>query len=92
MFVKIVFGFVVVFFVFSVLFFLLWRSCVKRVKRQKATIDKLHSQWQEMAYENRKLKASIIAFNANRRDADEKIEVLCSGDAVGNAIDFLQKR
>ncbi len=92
MFVKIVFGVVLALLVFVVLFFLLWRNSARCVKNQRATIEKLRSQWQDLALENRKLKASIIAFNENRRDADEKIELLHSGDAVDNAVSLLQKR
>ena len=53
----------------------------------KQTSDRLA----DSILQTEKLKAAIKAMSENRRKADEKIERIHSGDAVGNAIHELSK-
>lgn len=81
-----------VLFVGILLLFFLWRS--EKIKR-KETQGKLESTNKELARaiaEQAKLESTIQIMKKNRKEADEKINNLHDGDALGNALDGLHKR
>ena len=80
-----------VLFVGILLLFFLWRS--EKTKR-KETQDKLESTNKELARaiaEQAKLESTIQILRKNRKEADEKINNLHDGDALGNALNGLHK-
>lgn len=81
-----------VLFVGILLIFFLWRS--EKTKR-KETQGKLESTNRELAkaiVEQAKLESTVHILRENRKEADEKINNLHDGDALGNALDELHKR
>jgi len=81
-----------VLFVGILLLFFLWRS--EKTKR-KETQSKLESTNKELARaiaEQAKLESTIQILKKNRKEADEKINNLHDGDALGNALNGLHKR
>ena len=80
-----------VLFVGILLLFFLWRS--EKTKR-KETQSKLESTNKELARaiaEQAKLESTIQILKKNRKEADEKINNLHNGDALGNALNGLHK-
>ena len=80
-----------VIFVGILLLFFLWRS--EKIKR-KETQGKLESANKELARaiaEQAKLESTIQILRKNRKEADEKINNLHDGDALGNALNGLHK-
>ncbi len=80
-----------VLFVGILLLFFLWRS--EKIKR-KETQGKLESTNKELARaiaEQAKLESTIQILRKNRKEADEKINNLHDGDALGNALNGLHK-
>ena len=80
-----------VLFVGILLLFFLWRS--EKIKR-KETQGKLESTNKELAWaiaEQAKLESTIQILRKNRKEADEKINNLHDGDALGNALNGLHK-
>lgn len=80
-----------VLFVGILLLFFLWRS--EKIKR-KETQGKLESTNRELARaiaEQAKLESTIQILRKNRKEADEKINNLHDGDALGNALNGLHK-
>ena len=80
-----------VIFVGILLLFFLWRS--EKIKR-KETQGKLESTNKELARaiaEQAKLESTIQILRKNRKEADEKINNLHDGDALGNALNGLHK-
>ena len=80
-----------VLFVGILLLFFLWRS--EKIKR-KETQGKLESTNKELARsiaEQAKLESTIQIMKKNRKEADEKINNLHDGDALGNALNGLHK-
>lgn len=80
-----------VLFVGILLLFFLWRS--EKTKR-KETQGKLKSTNKELARaiaEQAKLESTIQILKKNRKEADEKINNLHDGDALGNALNGLHK-
>ena len=80
-----------VLFVGILLLFFLWRS--EKTKR-KETQSKLESTNKELARaiaEQAKLESTIQILRKNRKEADEKINNLHDGDALGNALNGLHK-
>lgn len=74
------------------LLFFFWRS--EKTKR-KETQGKLESTNRELAraiMEQAKLESTVHILRENRKEADEKINNLHDGDALGNALDELRKR
>lgn len=72
------------------LFFLWWSEKTKR----KETQGKLESTNKELAKaiaEQAKLESTIQILRKNRKEADEKINNLHDGDALGNALNGLHK-
>lgn len=80
-----------VLFIGILLLFLLWRS--EKTKR-KETQGKFESTNKELARaiaEQAKLESTIQILRKNRNEADEKINNLHDGDALGNALNGLYK-
>lgn len=80
-----------VLFVGILLLFFLWRS--EKTKRKEAQ-GKLESTNRELAKaiaEQAKLESTIQILRKNRKEADEKINNLHDGDALGNALNGLHK-
>lgn len=80
-----------VLFVGILLLFFLWRS---EKTKQKETQGKLESTNKELARaiaEQAKLESTIQILRKNRKEADEKINNLHDGDALGNALNGLHK-
>lgn len=80
-----------VLFVGILLLFFLLRS--EKIKR-KETQGKLESTNKELARviaEQAKLESTIQILRKNRKEADEKINNLHDGDALGNALNGLHK-
>ena len=80
-----------VLFIGILLLFLLWRS--EKTKRKETQV-KLESTNRELARaiaEQAKLESTIQILRKNRNEADEKINNLHDGDALGNALNGLYK-
>ena len=80
-----------VLFVGILLLFFLWRS--EKTKRKETQV-KLESTNKELARaiaEQARLESTIQILRKNRKEADEKINNLHNGDALGNALNGLHK-
>lgn len=80
-----------VLFVGILLLFFLWRS--EKTKRKETQV-KLESTNKELARaiaEQARLESTIQILRKNRKEADEKINNLHDGDALGNALNGLHK-
>ena len=80
-----------VLFVGILLLFFLWRS--EKTKRKETQV-KLESTNKELARaiaEQARLESTIQILRKNRKEADEKINKLHDGDALGNALNGLHK-
>ncbi len=76
----------------SMAFFFLWRAAKRKQKSQKETIGKLTRQVNEAIICQAKLESTIQILKGNRKEADEKVNGLRNGNAIGNALDELRKR
>ena len=72
-------------------FFFLWRISQEKQKKTQAELEQKKKELESALEQITKLKGTIEIMNKNRREADEKIDALNSGDPTGNALDELSK-
>lgn len=73
-------------------FFLLWRLSVKGKKAVQEKLSATQKALNEAIIHQAELESTINILNSNRKEADEKVNNLHSGDSVGNALNELRKR
>lgn len=78
----------------GVIVFLLQRLSVRRneLKLLKCQLETAEKEKDGYARQVQRLTSAAEIVSENRKEADEKIEELHSGDAVSNALDELRKR
>ena len=74
------------------LLFFLWRSAKAKQKETKEKLDSANKALSEAIAEQAKLESTIQILKKNRKEADEKINNLHSGNATNNALNELRKR
>lgn len=72
-------------------FFFMWRLTAGRQKKTKEALGKATEQLKEAALQQAKLESTISILQQNRKEADEKVDDLHSGDSLGNALSELHK-
>ena len=80
----------VLFFGILLLFFL-WRSEKTKRKEIKGKLESTNKELARAIAEQAKLESTIQILRKNRKEADEKINNLHDGDALGNALNGLHK-
>ena len=81
-----------VLFVWILLLFFLWRSEKTKRKEIQGKLESTNKELARAIAEQAKLESTIQIMKKNRKEADEKINNLHDGDALGNALDGLHKR
>lgn len=82
-------------FVFAAVVFVLvfrLRSLRNELRMTKCQLEATEKEKKAFAEQAARLSNVIDVTNTNRKEADEKIDALHSGDAAGNALDGLSKR
>lgn len=74
------------------LLFFLWRSAKAKQKETKEKLDSANKALSEAIAEQARLESTIQILKNNRKEADEKINNLHSGNATSNALNELRKR
>ena len=80
-----------VLFVGILLLFFLWRSEKTKRKEIQGKLESTNKELARAIAEQAKLESTIQILRKNRREADEKINNLHDGDALGNALNGLHK-
>ena len=71
--------------------FLLWKLSKSESKRVKDELAVVKNQLESAVSQMKKFEETLEIVNHNRRESDEKVDALNSGDTVGNALDELSK-
>ena len=71
--------------------FLLWKLSKSENKRVKDELAVTKNQLETAVKQAKKFEGTLEIMNENRKETDEKIDALHSGDSVGNALDELSK-
>lgn len=71
--------------------FLLWKLSKSESKRVKDELAVVKNQLESAVSQMKKFEETLDIINHNRKESDEKIDALNSGDTVGNALDELSK-
>lgn len=74
------------------LLFFLWRSAKTKQKETEAKLNSANRELARAIAEQAKLESTIQILKRNRKEADEKINNLHSGNATNNALNELRKR
>ena len=82
---------IAVLFVAVVVLFLLWKLSKSENKRVKDELAVTKNQLETAVKQVKKFEGTIDIMNQNRKETDEKIDALHTGDSVGNALDELSK-
>lgn len=82
---------IAVLFVALVVLFLLWRLSKSENKRVKDELAVTKNQLETAVKQVKKIEETLEIVNHNRKETDEKIDALHSGDTVGNALAELSK-
>ena len=80
-----------VLFVWILLLFFLWRSEKTKRKEIQGKLESTNKELARAIAEQAKLESTIQILRKNRKEADEKINNLHDGDALGNALNGLHK-
>ena len=80
-----------VLFIGILLLFFLWRSEKTKRKEIKGKLESTNKELARAIAEQAKLESTIQILRKNRKEADEKINNLHDGDALGNALNGLHK-
>lgn len=82
---------IAILFVAVVVLFLLWKLSKSESKRVKDELAVTKNQLESAVSQMKKFEETLDIINHNRRESDEKVDALNSGDTVGNALDELSK-
>lgn len=82
---------IAVLFVAVVVLFLLWKLSKSENKRVKDELAVTKNQLETAVKQAKKFEGTLEIMNENRKETDEKIDALHSGDTVANALDELSK-
>lgn len=82
---------IAVLFVAVLVLFLLWKLSKSESKRVKDELAVTKNQLESAVNQMKKFEETLDIINHNRRESDEKVDALNSGDSVGNALDELSK-
>ena len=74
-----------------VVLILLWKLSKSENKRVKDELAVTKNQLESAVSQMKKFEETLDIINHNRRESDEKVDALNSGDSVGNALDELSK-
>ena len=82
---------IAVLFVAVVVLFLLWKLSKTENKRVKDELAVTKNQLETAVKQVKKIEETLDIVNHNRKETDEKIDTLHTGDSVANALDELSK-
>jgi len=82
---------IAVLFVAVVVLFLLWKLSKSENKRVKDELAVTKNQLEIAVKQVKKIEETMDIVNHNRKETDEKIDALHSGDTVDNALSELSK-
>ena len=82
---------IAVLFVAVVVLFLLWKLSKSENKRVKDELAVTKNQLETAVKQVKKIEETLDIVNHNRKETDEKIDALHTGDSVANALDELSK-
>ena len=82
---------IAVLFVAVVVLFLLWKLLKSENKRVKDELAVTKNQLETAVKQVKKIEETLDIVNHNRKETDEKIDALHSGDTVDNALSELSK-
>ena len=82
---------IAVLFVAVVVLFLLWKLSKTENKRVKDELAVTKNQLETAVKQVKKIEETLEIVNHNRKETDEKIDALHTGDSVANALDELSK-
>ena len=82
---------IAVLFVALVVLFLLWRLSKTENKRVKDELAVTKNQLETAVKQVKKIEETLEIVNHNRKETDEKIDALNSGDTISNALNELSK-
>lgn len=82
---------IAILFVAVVVLFLMWKLSKSESKRVKDELAVTKNQLESAVSQMKKFEETLDIINHNRRESDEKVDALNSGDSVGNALDELSK-
>ena len=82
---------IAVLFVAVVVLFLLWKLSKSENKRVKNELAVTKNQLETAVKQVKKIEETLDIVNHNRKETDEKIDAMHTGDSVGNALDELSK-
>ena len=74
------------------LLFFLWRSAKSKQKELQDKVERADKALAQAIAEQARLESTIQILKNNRKEADEKINNLHSGNATSNALNELRKR
>ena len=73
----------------AIFFFVCWKIAKKESKEAKSSLDVCMEKYNELYAFVNTLKEELRIKSENRKEADEKIKELHTGDALGNALNGL---
>ena len=82
---------IAILFVAVVVLFLMWKLSKSENKRVKDELAVTKNQLETAVKQAKKFEGTLEIMNENRKETDEKIDAMHSGDTVGNALDELSK-
>lgn len=82
---------IAILFVAVVVLFLLWKLSKSENKRVKDELAVTKNQLESAVNQMKKFGETLDIINHNRKESDEKIDALHTGDSVANALDELSK-
>lgn len=82
---------IAILFVAVVVLFLMWKLSKSENKRVKDELAVTKNQLESAVNQMKKFEETLDIVNHNRKESDEKVDALNSGDSVGNALDELSK-
>lgn len=75
----------------SVLFFMLWKTTKSVLKTTEHDLNVCTRKYEELLLMFKRVEAESKIKSENRKEADEKVNALHTGDSVANAINGLSK-
>lgn len=82
---------IAILFVAVVVLFLMWKLSKSENKRVKDELAVTKNQLETAVKQVKKIEETLDIVNHNRKETDEKIDALHTGDSVANALDELSK-
>ena len=82
---------IAILFVAVVVLFLMWKLSKSESKRVKDELAVTKNQLESAVNQMKKFEETLDIVNHNRKESDEKIDALHTGDSVANALDELSK-